>query len=310
MADLSVIILTYNESLHIERCIKSLQNVTNKIFVVDSYSTDNTQDLAEGLGATVVQNPWTSYAFQFNFGIKNNPYPTQWVMRMDADEYITPELAAEINSTLDQAPGDVSAYYIKRRVLFMNRWIKHGGYYPIWLLRLWRNGQGHCEELWMDEHIKVTGGRPDRLQNDLVDHNLNNLTWWTQKHNNYAIREVIDLLNIKYNFEEKDTVAPAFWGTQEQRTRYLKVQYAQLPLFTRPFLYFIYRYIFKLGFLDGTKGLIWHFLQGFWYRFLVDAKLYEVYERIGRDKARIMNYFLIEHGKDLRSPNRSVNIRQ
>ena len=308
MADLSVIILTHNESRHIRRCLESLRPVTDKFFIVDSFSTDDTVAIAESMGAIVQQNSWVSYAFQFNFGIENNPFPTTWLMRMDADEYLTPELAAEINEKLPTVGSGTAGLYVKRRVLFMDKWIKNGGYYPIWLLRLWRREQGRCEELWMDEHIKVEGGITQNLDHDLVDHNLNNLTWWTQKHNNYAIREVIDLLNIKYNFEEKATVTPAFFGTQEQRTRYLKIKYAGLPHFTRPFLYFTYRYIFKLGFLDGTKGLIWHVLQGFWYRFLVDAKVYEVYRVAGRNKADIIKHFLVEYGKDLAAPNRSVKI--
>ncbi|WP_439582872.1 glycosyltransferase family 2 protein [Dyadobacter bucti] len=308
MIDLSVIILTHNESKHIERCIKSLLPVTNKIFIVDSFSTDDTVAIARKMGATVTQNQWVSYAFQFNFGIHNNPFTTSWVMRMDADEYITPELALELNQSLSAMAADVSGLYVKRRVYFMDKWIRRGGYYPIWLLRVWRNGLGICEELWMDEHIKLSSGTTAQLQNDIVDHNLNNLTWWTQKHNHYAIREVIDLLNIKYNFESKDTINPSFWGSQEQRTRFLKVKYAGLPLFTRPFIYFIFRYIFKGGFLDGTKGLIWHFLQGFWYRFLVDAKIYEVYYRAGRDKESIISHFRTAYGKDVKNPNQSVRI--
>ncbi|HEV7379091.1 MAG TPA: glycosyltransferase family 2 protein [Dyadobacter sp.] len=309
MVDLSVIILTHNESLHIERCIKSLQQVTDKIFIVDSFSTDNTVQIATSLGATVVQNPWVSYAFQYNFGIHNNPYPTTWLMRMDADEYLTPELAQELNQSLMTTPANITGLYVKRRVFFMNQWISRGGYYPIWLLRLWRRDIGICEELWMDEHIKLSSGDTAQLQNDIVDHNLNNLTWWTQKHNNYAIREVIDLLNIKYNFDSKPTVTPNFWGNQEQRTRFLKIKYAGMPLFTRPFIYFVYRYFIKFGFLDGKKGLIWHFLQGFWYRFLVDAKIYEVYQRAGRDKEQIIEHFRTEYGKDLAKPNQSVPVR-
>ncbi len=306
MTDLSVIILTHNESKHIERCIRSLQLITDKIFIVDSYSTDNTVKIAERLGAVVLQNSWVSYAFQFNFGIQNSPFETTWLMRMDADEYITKELAQELNSNLANTNADVFGYYVKRRVVFMDKWIRRGGYYPIWLLRIWKRGFGVCEELWMDEHIKLSMGSTAELKNDIVDHNLNNLTWWTQKHNNYAIREVIDLLNIKFNFSDKETVEPNFWGTQEQKTRFLKTKYANLPLFTRPFLYFIYRYFIKLGFLDGTKGLIWHFLQGFWYRFLVDAKIYETYRITGRDKNKIMEHFKSEYGKDLQSPNGPV----
>ena len=308
MVDLSVIILTNNESKHIGRCIKSLLLITDKIFIIDSFSTDNTVAIAEALGATVIQNTWVSYAFQFNYGILNNPFQTKWLMRMDADEYITPELAQELNTSLSGTPENISGLYVKRRVVFMDQWINHGGYYPIWLLRIWRRGEGVCEELWMDEHIKLSTGTTAQLQHDIVDHNLNNLTWWTQKHNNYAIREVIDLLNIKYNFGDKPTVMPDFWGSQEQRTRYLKIKYANLPLFTRPFLYFLFRFVLKGGFLDGKKGLIWHFLQGFWYRFLVDAKIYEVYQRAGKEKENIVSHFRTEYGKDLQSPNQSVKI--
>jgi glycosyltransferase involved in cell wall biosynthesis len=305
MADVSVIILTFNEEKHIARCLKSLQLFTDKIFIVDSFSTDQTVDIARSMGAIVVQNPWVNYATQFNFGIANTPFQTSWLMRMDADEYVLPELANEINQKLATLPTDVSGIHVKRRVMFFDRWMRHGAYYPIWLMRLWRRGEGLCEELWMDEHIKLSepNGQPARtiqFEHDLVDHNLNNLTWWTQKHNLYAIREVIDLLNIKYNFDDVERVEPNLFGPQDQRTRFLKMKYASLPLFTRPILYFLYRYIIRLGFLDGRPGLMWHFLQGLWYRFLVDAKLVEAYFHAGRDKEALILYFQQQYGKNLR----------
>lgn len=296
---LAVIILTFNEEKHIARCISSLLPLTRQIFIVDSGSTDGTVALATQLGATVVENPWVNYATQFNFGIENCPFEADWLMRMDADEYVLPELAGEIKAKLPTLPADTGGIYLKRRVVFMDQWIRYGGYYPTWLLRLWRRGQGFCEELWMDEHIKVTRGKMIQFEHDIVDHNLNNLTWWTQKHNLYTIREAIDLLNVKYNFDNTELVTPRFFGTQEQRKRYLKLRYAALPLFTRPFFYFLYRYFLKMGFLDGKKGLIWHFLQGGWYRFLVDAKVYEVYHRAGRTKEGIVAFFKDEYGKDL-----------
>ena len=299
MQDISVIILTFNEEKHIARCINSLITFTDKIFIIDSGSTDKTVEIAENLGTKVAVNPWINYATQFNFGIENNPFKTTWLMRMDADEYVLPELSNEINQKISETPQEISGIYIKRRVLFFDKWIRHGAYYPIWLLRIWRNGHGICEESWMDEHIKLFQGKTVQMQQDLVDHNLNNLTWWTQKHNLYAIREVIDLLNIKYNFRNFEAVEPKLLGTQEQRKRYLKVKYASLPLFTRPIFYFIYRYFLRLGFIDGKQGLMWHFLQGFWYRFLIDAKIYEIYHRVGRDKEAIMDFFKSEYGKDL-----------
>ncbi|WP_138990917.1 glycosyltransferase family 2 protein [Larkinella sp. C7] len=301
MSSISVIILTHNEEKHIGRCIASLLPFTKQIFIVDSFSTDQTVEIARAMGAVVVQNPWVNYATQFNYGIRHIPFQTSWLMRMDADEYVLPELATEINTRLTTLPDDVSGIYVKRRVMFMNRWMRHGDYYPIWLLRIWRSGQGICEESWMDEHIKLSTGRSIQFEHDLVDHNLNNLTWWTQKHNLYAIREVIDILNIRFNFDQSIRVEPKFFGTQEQRKRYLKQRYASLPLFTRPVVYFLYRYIVRLGVLDGRPGLMWHFLQGLWYRFLVDAKLYEVYHRVGTDKQAIIDFFRTEYGKDLQA---------
>jgi hypothetical protein len=206
-------------------------------------------------------------------------------MKMDADEYVLPELAIEIEEKIDSLNHDVSGIHIKRRVYFMDKWIKHGSYYPIWLLRIWRYKKGQMEQRWMDEHIKLSEGKSIQFENDLVDDNKNNLTWWTEKHNNYATREAVDILNILYGFIQYDEVEPKLLGSQDQRKRWLKIRYASLPLFVRPFLYFTWRYFFKLGFLDGKQGLVWHFLQGFWYRFLVDAKIYQM-QKIANDESK------------------------
>ena len=302
--DLSVIILTYNEQKHIERCIKSLLPIAKNIFIVDSYSTDKTVEIAKLLGAKVYQNKWVNYATQFQWGLDNCPIETEWVMRMDADEYVLPELAEEISAKMSMLSDDISGVYIKRRVYFMGKWIKYGGYYPTWLLRIWRYDKGRIEQRWMDEHIKLTSGKKVQFQNDIVDENKNNLTWWTTKHNNYATREAIDILNILYNFTSYDEIVPNIFGTQEQKKRWLKIRYASLPLFIRPVLYFHWRYFLKLGFLDGKQGLIWHFLQGFWYRFLVDAKIYEIYFRAGKEKKEIAKFLKKEYGIKFYEKNR------
>ena len=288
MNDISVLILTNNENLHLERCLRSLNFFAKKIYIVDSFSTDNTLEIANSFGVEVKQNTWTNYAKQFNWGLENFTFETDWIMRMDADEYVTKELAEEINSKLGSLPSNITGVILKRRVYFMNRWIKHGGYYPTYLLRIWRNGKGICEERWMDEHIKLTEGDTIVFDNDIIDDNLNNLTWWTNKHNNYATREAIDLLNIKYKFLKSDSIDAELSQQQDKRKRWFKEKlYTRVPLFVRPFLYFIYRYIFKLGFLDGIPGLIWHFLQGFWYRFLVDAKVYDIERRARKEKKTV-----------------------
>lgn len=295
MNKISVLILTFNEELHIERCIRSLQPFSKDIFIVDSFSTDKTVEIAESLGAKVYQNKWLNYAVQYQWGLDNCPIETEWVMRMDSDEYVLPELADEINFKINTLDHNVSGVYIKRRVHFMDSWIKHGGYYPTWLLRIWRFDKGRIEERWMDEHIKLSSGKTVQFENDLIDDNKNNLTWWTQKHNNYTIREAVDILNTIYNFKKYDEIEADLFGTQEQRKRWLKIRYASIPIFLRPLLYFIWRYFFQLGFLDGKSGLIWHFLQGGWYRFLIDAKIYEIYWKAGKKKEDIILFLEKEY---------------
>ncbi|RFM27390.1 glycosyltransferase family 2 protein [Deminuibacter soli] len=278
MSLVTVIILTYNEELHIERCIRNLQKISSHIVLIDSCSTDKTCAIATSLGAKVYENPWPgSHSIQFNWALENCTFDTEWLMRMDADEYLTDELIDEINRTLPATPSETGGFIIKRRVIFLGKWIKRGGFYPHRLLRVWRNGYGKLEERWMDEHVVLSKGNIAHLQYDMVDHNLNNLTWWTQKQNNYANREVLDLVDIQNRSTAAANVAASLTGEQFSRKRWLKEKaYSRIPLFVRPLCYFFFRYILLLGFLDGKAGLVFHFLQGFWYRFLVDAKMLEL----------------------------------
>lgn len=275
---LTVIILTYNEHLHLERCIGSVLPIASNILVIDSFSTDDTLAIAERLGARTYQNPFINQAVQFQWALDNCPIDTEWVMRMDADEYVTPELRVEINQSMHTLPENITGIILKRQVHFMGKWIKYGGYYPTKLLRIWRNKTGRIEQRWMDEHIVLLHGDAVEFQNDIVDDNLNNLIWWTNKHNNYSTREAVDLLNKKYSlFNTSNNLLAGVKQEQATRKRWYKDNfYLKMPLFLRAFLYFLFRYFLKFGFLDGKKGLIWHFLQGFWYRFLTDAKIFQI----------------------------------
>ncbi len=261
----SVIILTLNEETNIERCLKSVADWAAEIIVVDSGSTDLTLEIAERFGARVAKHAFKNQADQFNWALDNLEIKSDWILRLDADEYILPELAEEIKSVIGSTSA-VNGYYIKRRVYFMGRWIKHGGYYPTWILRLFRKGEGRSEDRIMDEYIILLEGRAGRLKNDFADDNRKSLSDWTMKHNDYSSREVAA------RFGEPD--API--GGSAGRKRWVKNNfYLRLPLFFRSFAYFIYRYFFCLGFLDGKEGLIYHTLQGFWHQFLTDAKTYE-----------------------------------
>lgn len=274
---LTVIILTFNEEKHITRCIQNLKRITDKIIIIDSLSTDRTVEIATSLGAQVFQRPWPgNHSDQFNWALDNCNITTEWTMRMDCDEYLLDELIDEINTSLSKTKPEIGGYIIKRRVIFMDKWMKRGGFYPHRLLRIWRTGSGRLEERAMDEHVVLKSGETDTFQYDMVDHNLNDLTWWTNKQNSYASREVKDLLDIEKGTTSTNNVDVSLTGEQSSRKRWIKEKiYSRIPLFVRPFFYFVYRYFFLLGFLDGGAGLVWHFLQGFWYRFLVDAKMYE-----------------------------------
>jgi glycosyltransferase involved in cell wall biosynthesis len=297
--DISVIILTYNEEKHLKRCINSIQDIATEIFVVDSFSTDDTVELAESLGAKVYQNKWINYATQFNWGLENCPIKTKWVMRLDADEVISPELAQEIKEELSEDDG-TKGYVLNRGHVFLNKKMIYGGSYPTKLLRIWEYGNGYCENKWMDEHIILKErGKIINLKYSFWDYNLNNIGWWTEKHNGYATREAIDQLNKKYNlFDIEDAQNDT---TQQSKIKKLlknKV-YEKMPKAIRAFMYFIYRYIFRLGFLDGYQGFAWHFLQGFWYRFLVDVKVYEIEKKAKEDNMSIKEVIKIEYGYDL-----------
>jgi hypothetical protein len=226
--------------------------------------------LARAAGCHVVEHRFESQARQLNWALDRLAIATPWVMRLDADERLTAELAQELSARLPELPDDVAGLLVKRRVYFWGRWIRHGGYYPTWLLRVWRHGHARCEERWMDEHMVVCG-RSLRLDHDIIDENHRGLSFWTDKHNRYADREVNDLVGLR----DRSRTAGDL-DDQPGSRRWLKENlYGRAPLFWRAGAYWLYRYVLLLGFLDGRPGLVFHFLQGFWYRFLVDAKLAE-----------------------------------
>ena len=289
MLDLSVIILTYNEELHIQRCLDNISLIAKDIFIIDSFSTDKTIEIAKRyVNVHILQNKWeNNYAKQLNWGLQNAPISTKWVMRLDADEYLMPELINELNTKLSNLTDDVTGIVFKRRHIFMDKWMKRG-IYPVKLLRVFQSGKGFCEQRLMDEHIQLSEGNTVEFENDFCDHNLNDISWFCHKHVNYAIREAVDLLDIELNLTgAAETDEQKNISSQAQAKRLKKHKYAKQPLFWRSFAYFCYRYFLKGAFLDGKVGFIWTFLQGWWYRTLVDAKVYEIKKACGNDKEKI-----------------------
>lgn len=300
MLDISVIILTYNEEIHIRRCLENVNRFASKVFVVDCFSTDRTVEIATDLGAEVVEHKWPgNQAAQFNWALNNLPISTQWVLRLDADEYLLPELVQELQDKLPSLPDDVSGVIFNRRHIFMGEWMKRG-IYPVKLLRAFKYGKGLCEQRLMDEHILLTEGRAVEFEHDFCDHNLNDLSWFCHKHVNYAIREAVDLLDIEYNLTgAAETDENKGISRQALSKRMKKHKYARQPLFWRSFAYFCYRYFFKGACFDGKIGFIWTFLQGWWYRTLVDAKIFEIKKVCGNDKEKMRSYLKEQYGIDL-----------
>lgn len=277
MKQISVIILCFNEELHLARCIESLRAIAKNIFVVDAYSTDRSEEIATGLGARVLKNKFVNQAQQFQWALENCRVDTEWVMRLDADEYLEPALSAEIVERLPTLPAEVTGVRFPRKHVFLGRWIKHGDRYPLLLLRLWRTGAARMEQRWMDEHIVLEHGSAETFKHDFVDHNLRDLSAFVRKHNDYATREALEVLNWRFGLFAPDRAQLGQGLTQASAKRFVKDNiYNKLPFFVGPLAYFMYRYVLRLGFLDGKEGLAYHFLQGFWYRFLIQVKVLEL----------------------------------
>ena len=281
-ANIAVVILAYNEAIHLPRALDHIRGFAREIFVIDSFSTDNTVELAKAGGAQVLQHPFQNYARQFEWALENAPISSDWVMRLDADEIIEADLAAEIVAVLPTLPPDVTGVNLHRKTIFQGKFIRWGGRYPLTLLRIWRRGKARIEDRWMDEHMYLTDGCTVTFRGGFSDHNLYDLTFFTAKHNSYASREALDVLNQRLHlFEPQLALSGQATAKQAKVKRFLKESvYNRLPFEISATLFFLYRYVVQLGFLDGRPGLIYHVLQGFWYRFLVGAKLRELEEAV------------------------------
>ncbi len=275
---LTILILTYNEELNIRQALVNVVGWASDVFLLDSGSVDNTCSIATQAGAKVFTRKFDNYATQRNYALRDLPIETEWVMFLDADEFLTDALKDEItqmaqNGSLNQFDG----YYIKRRFYFWGKWIKYGGYYPNWLLRLFKRANASCERE-INEHITVMGNT-GKLKNDFVDYNHKDFTEWLTKHNKYSTFEATQ-------FDTVSAIKSNFWGSQPERTAWIRqhIWNKFMPPLLRPFVYFFYRYIIRLGFLDGKVGFIYHFMQGLVFLFIIDIKYVEAKMRKGLKK--------------------------
>ena len=271
-APITVVVLTFNEALNLGSCLESVEPWTARTFVVDSGSTDHTLAIAARHGAQAASHPFETHAKQWQWALGNLPIETDWVLGLDADQQVTPELAHQISQLIQS--GHANGAFVRRRQIFRGKWIRFGGYYPKYLLKVFRRSQVSVDTGDLVDHHFTVSGPTVSLTGDLIEDNRNEaeIAIWTAKHNRYAVLQAKQELA---HTRERVGVS-ALFANPDSRIRFLKQLWSGLPLFVRPCLYVFYRYVLRLGFLDGKQGFIFHVLQGFWYRLLVDINLDEL----------------------------------
>lgn len=293
------VVLTYNDAIHIERCLESLKAVSTRLVVVDSFSSDETVAIAKSMGADVLLHPFESHAAQYQWAFDNSGIDTDWLLSLDSDEYLEPGLALQINDEIASLPVTVSAIEMKRKVFFEGRWIRWGGHYDTILTRMWRVGAAHVEQRWMDPQVVVDHGESVRFaKGDIVDDNLKGVTAWTDKHNSYTSRQAVDFLAMEYPLFDRRAFEGKGLNKGAAVKRYLRNGvYARAPLYWRALFYYLYRYLVRLGFLDGRAGFAFHSLQGFWNFLLVDVKIAEFRHYIEQNGLPAFRRLLLEQNK-------------
>lgn len=274
---LTVVILTHNEEANLPACLESVRDWIKEIYVVDSGSNDQTQKIAARSGARILEHPFESHAKQWDWALGHLPITTEWVMGLDADQRVSPGLKEEMISLFglggERLKG-IDGIYLKRKQIFRGQWIRHGGYYPKYLLKLFRRDCVQIDQEDLIDHHFYVPGKVLKLKEDLMEENLKerDLSFWIHKHELYAPLQAEEELRRRRN-GRNESLKPSPFGNPDQRTLWQKRIWYQLPLYLRPFLYFCYRYFLQLGFLDGKQGLIFHFLHALWFRLLVDIHL-------------------------------------
>lgn len=270
--NLAVVILTFNEELNLPKCLESIKDLNAKVFIVDSFSTDGTEDIAKAYGAAFIANKFETHTKQWKFALTQLPEDIDWVLGLDADQTITAKLSLELIELFSSKEEIASSgFYIRRRNYFLEKWIRFGGYQNRYLLKLFKKDDVFLDESELMDHHFYVKGKTERLQSDMIENNLKeDLSFWKSKHVKYA------KLQAQEEYEKLLTNPGRLFGNQDERRLFLKNMWNRMPLFVRPIIYFIYRYIFLGGFLDGYVGSKFHYLQAYWYRRTVDQNIFEL----------------------------------
>lgn len=277
----SVLIPAKNEESNLPACLESVARA-DEVFVVDSQSSDRSIEISTNHGANVVQFYFNGrWPKKKNWSLDNLPFRNEWVLIVDCDERITPELWDEIASVI-QDPN-YNGYYLNRRVFFLGQWIRYGGKYPDWNLRLFKHKSGRYENLNTEdipntgdnevhEHV-ILDGKVGYLKNDMLHIDFRDIYHWLERHNRYSNWEARVYYNILTGNDESGTIGANLFGDAVQRKRFLKKIWVKLPF--KPLLRFILFYFIRLGFLDGKAGYIYGRLLS-QYEYQIGVKLYEL----------------------------------
>ena len=291
-SDTTAIILTYNEEKHIKRCILSINQYVKKIIIIDSFSKDETVKIAKKYNAEVAQINLDNMSKYLNWGLNNIKITTNWILRIDADEFFTRELGKQVVKNLKIYNQDISGISVNRKFIFLKKDINFGGTFPHKTLRIWRTGKGKCQDVWMDEQI-IVDGKVVHIDESLIDHNLNKLSWWIKKHKTYSIRESINYL-LKKN-DSQLNIESSVDNTKLKQGKKMKIYY-KFPIFIRPIFLFLYSYVIKFGFLNGWQGFVLCILQVLWFRFLVDINILQTERIIKKQKLSLQEAIKLKYG--------------
>lgn len=277
MATITTVTLTFNEEKNIVDCLTSMKPIADKMVVLDGFSTDKTVELAESLGAVVYQKN-CGYFDRFQYGMETVDFETDWILFLDADERLTDESAKELKHLCDKyADSDVNGIVVNYRVNFMGKELHHGGT-ALKKLRVFKPGTAYMENIKLDQHIRLKTGKLAYMKTFFLHYDYKGISAWSKKHITYAEWAAEDYRRKSAEVEVVETEGLELTAKIKRLLKY-RVYY-RLPSGFRAWCFYIYRYYFRLGFLDGKEGKIYTFLHAYWYRFLVDAMVLDLEKRM------------------------------
>lgn len=278
MIPVTLIVTTRNEEANIEKCLESAYGFLDQIFVVDSESTDATVAIARRY-SEVIDLPYDHskiIPWIYQWALDHLAIRNEWVMILEADQALTPGLKREMEKLFAKPEIEENGFYVRRMQIFRGKALRFGGYGSKYMLKLFRRSNGELDPEESDTRVYVKG-KTGKLKSPIVEDNKKEqeILFYLEKHLRYAdtfARE--DIVRREQNLKFK--LKPRLFGTPDERTLWLKSLYFRMPLYVRPFVYFFYRYFILLGFLDGKQGSVFHFLQAFWFRLVLDIRIEEL----------------------------------